>query len=571
MTSEETLSALKELISKYPRIKLTDLPTPLQECPRFSRMLGGPRMLVKRDDLTGLALGGHKCRKFEFVLGKAEEEGADAIIYTGPSQSNEARLLAAAGAKVGMKVFLVPWRDAKSKRIQGNLLLGYILGADIRFSRSFYEGAVRKLAEDLRREGYSPYIIGPRDRVLGTIAFVELALELYEQLDEMGVNSSQVFLASDGGTQAGLILGFKMLQTDCQVIGLNQVRAVDREAVAVRIAGLANDAAKLLGSDATVLPREVRNYDDYVGRGYGVATKESLQAIELLARTEGILLDPVYTGKAMAGLIDHIDKGKIGADQTVVFLHTGGIPALFAYDKESIHLLGYKPRVASRLNTYATRTREIIEEKGIRAFLRQLTSYFLNRLFQYRRRWILEKDLSDIAESGRFLPRVENWDFEVIRSAKEIDDLLRRGFSIDAPFSMSDLRERLSQEQIGFCVFVEGRLAHWDWAVVNPGVRIYPPLKNINYREEAYLWQSITAPQSRGMGLATYSHSKRYEYLKEMGKSRVISTILKDNKPAIRIATKLGAKVCGEIDYVMILGREYWREKRYGNKQRTQN
>jgi 1-aminocyclopropane-1-carboxylate deaminase/D-cysteine desulfhydrase-like pyridoxal-dependent ACC family enzyme/2-polyprenyl-3-methyl-5-hydroxy-6-metoxy-1,4-benzoquinol methylase len=373
-----TKEELQKAIASFARVRLINLPTPLENCPRFYEALSSPRILIKRDDLSGLAFGGNNGRKLEFVLAEVKAKGADVVIYTGPSQSNEARQLVAAAAKVGIKPFFVSRRDAKSKKIQGNLLLDYLLGADIRFNYSFHQDIVEELAEHLRKEGHVPYIIGHHDKVLGTVAFVKLALELRDQLNEIGVNNGYIFLASDGATQSGLVLGFKILQADYKVIGLNPVRVIDHKVTTARIAQLANEAAKLLGSNIIVLPEEIENYDDYVGRGYGMVTKESLKAIELLAQTEGILLDPVYTGKAMVGLIDYIRKGKISADETAIFLHTGGTPALFAYNKELVHQLEYKQQIISRLKTYITVAHKVSKKEGIVSLFCKTARYFLS-------------------------------------------------------------------------------------------------------------------------------------------------------------------------------------------------
>jgi len=352
---------LQEAISKLPRIRLANLPTPLEECPRLSKALGGPRILIKRDDLTGLAFGGNKARKYEFIMGRVKEIGADTIIHSTHPLSNEARQLSAAAAKLGISVYLVSLWDMKSRRVQGNLFLDYLLGANIIFSNWFHRNFKKELAETLCKKGHKPYIIGHYDDVLGTIAYVNCALELHDQLEELGLTPDYLVLASGGSTQAGLILGAKILQQNYKIIGfrpvktgyqkmgLKMIKGDDDAAVAFHISELANEAAKLLGFNVTISTKDVLNYDNYVGKGYGAVTKECCEAIELVARTEGVLLDPIYTGKAMAGLIDYIRKGRISADETVVFLHTGGTPALFSYNKELVRRLGYKSKVLGDL------------------------------------------------------------------------------------------------------------------------------------------------------------------------------------------------------------------------------
>lgn len=352
---------LQEAISKLPRVRLANLPTPLEECPRLSRALGGPRILIKRDDLTGLAFGGNKSRKYEFIMGRVKEIGADTIIHSILPLSNDARQLSAAAAKLDISVYLVSLWDVKSKRMQGNLFLDYLLGANIIFSNWLHGNLKRELAETLRKRGYNPYIIGHYDDVLGTVAYVNCALELHDQLEELGLTPDYIVLASGGSTQAGLILGAKILQQNHKIIGFRPVKAGYQKmglrmikgnndaAVALRISGLANEAAKLLELNVAISAKDVLNYDNYVGKGYGVTTKECCEGIELVARTEGVLLDPIYTGKAMAGLIDYIRKGRISADETVVFLHTGGIPALFSYNKEIARQLRYRSKIFTDL------------------------------------------------------------------------------------------------------------------------------------------------------------------------------------------------------------------------------
>jgi len=352
---------LQEAISKLPRVGLANLPTPLEECPRLSRALGEPRILIKRDDLTGLAFGGNKSRKYEFIIGRVKEIGADTIIHSILPLSNDARQLSAAAAKLGISVYLVSLWDMKSKRVQGNLFLDYLLGANIIFSNWLHGNLKRELAETLRKRGYNPYIIGHYDDVLGTVAYVNCALELHDQLEELDLTPDYIVLASGGSTQAGLILGAKILQQNYKIIGfrpvksgyqkmgLRMIKGNNDAGVALRISGLANEAAKLLGLNVTISAKDVLNYDNYVGKGYGVTTKECCEAIELVARTEGILLDPIYTGKAMAGLIDYIRKGRISADETVVFLHTGGTPALFSYNKEIARQLRYRSKIFTDL------------------------------------------------------------------------------------------------------------------------------------------------------------------------------------------------------------------------------
>ncbi|MGQ9630644.1 MAG: D-cysteine desulfhydrase family protein [bacterium] len=334
-------SELREKISRLPRVHLGNLPTPLEDLPGFSEALGGPRILIKRDDLTGLAFGGNKVRKLEFFVGEAVAQGCDVLISGGGvAQSNHARQSAAAARKVGMKPVLVLRGGGQHQELQGNLLLDRILGADVRFY-SPEEIAARggrvvdfmdDVAEEYRRKGHKPYAIKGSSLPLGTVGYVECALELAEQLEEAGIRADRIFVTSYGGTQAGLILGAKFLETGWDVVGVSPSRHGDQ---GDSMARLVNETAELLGIDTRISSDEVHNFaSEYVGEDYGLVTEEGLEAIYLLARTEGIFLDPVYTGKGMSGLIDEIRGGEIGSNETIVFIHTGGLPAIFAYAEE---------------------------------------------------------------------------------------------------------------------------------------------------------------------------------------------------------------------------------------------
>jgi len=297
---------LQEAISKLPRVGLANLPTPLEECPRLSRALGGPRIIIKRDDLTGLAFGGNKSRKYEFIIGRVKEIGADTIIHSILPLSNDARQLSAAAAKLGISVYLVSLWDMKSKRVQGNLFLDYLLGANIIFSNWLHGNLKRELVETLRKRGYNLYIIGHCDDVLGTVAYVNCALELHDQLEELDLTPDYIVLASGGSTQAGLILGAKILQQNYKIIGFRPVKAGYQKmglrmikgnndaGASLRISGLANEAAKLLGLNVTISAKDVLNYDNYVGKGYGVTTKECCER----SPNRGDFIGPNLYGKS---------------------------------------------------------------------------------------------------------------------------------------------------------------------------------------------------------------------------------------------------------------------------------
>ena len=328
-------------IARLPRITLGSYPTPLDDARRLSAALGGTRILIKRDDLTGLALGGNKCRKLEFMLGDALQKGIDTVIGTGGAQSNFALQLAAAARKLKMDVYLVLVKDHSEK--QGNLLLYDILDAKVILvdpgeiasaSGDLMLAKMNALADDLRKQGKKPLVLPVGGHIpLGTAGWVNAVDELWQQLKSRKINAQYLVITTGSfGTQAGLELGVKYLKLPTKVVGISVSQKSLPAAKAV--ADMVNQTARLLDMKVTLTPEEVTVYDDYIGEGYGKMTEECRQAIKLVARTEGIFLDPVYTGKTMAGLIDLVRKGKFTSKDTVVFFHTGGVAALFAYAKE---------------------------------------------------------------------------------------------------------------------------------------------------------------------------------------------------------------------------------------------
>ncbi len=329
-------------IAKLPRVTLGNYPTPLMEARHLSAALGGPRIIIKRDDLTGLALGGNKCRKLEYVLADAQQRGIDTLITTGSSQSNHALQTAAAGRKLGMETYLVLVKGVHVET-QGNLLLHNILNSEVNIldvadpSEMFTTllEKMNELADELRSKGRNPLVIPAGAEVpLGTAGWVNAAEEIGQQLKEQKIDAQYAVLAlGGGGTHAGLVLGFKQLKLPLGVVGISVLyekksKAIDEVVIMV------NETAKLLALDVAVTPDEVTVYDDYIGQGYGIITDDCIEAIRLVAQMEGVFLDPVYTGKAMAGLIDLIRKGQFTPKDTVVFVHTGGLPAVFAYHQE---------------------------------------------------------------------------------------------------------------------------------------------------------------------------------------------------------------------------------------------
>ncbi|MEH6357510.1 MAG: D-cysteine desulfhydrase family protein [Pseudomonadales bacterium] len=317
-----------------PRQSLGFFPTPLIELPRLSKALGGPLILMKRDDLTGLALGGNKTRKLEFILGEALAQGADCIITAGAEQSNHCRQTAAAAAQLGLECHLVLGGEAPAEA-QGNLLLNELLGAHIHWAGEHRKGEdIPELAAQLKAAGKKPFLVpygGSNE--LGAAAFVEALCELKQQLDALKKSLGHiVFASSSGGTHAGLMVAKKLLDWDVELIGIKiDKQELEGQGFEQMVLELARSTATLLGVDAEFSLSDVQLNADYLGGGYGVVGEAERKAIRLTAQQEGILLDPVYTGRAMAGLMGMIRKGQIGVDKSVLFWHTGGAPALFAY------------------------------------------------------------------------------------------------------------------------------------------------------------------------------------------------------------------------------------------------
>ena len=332
---------------KLPRIRLGLLPTPLHELPNLSASLAGQRLFAKRDDLTGLAMGGNKTRHLEFILPQVKQEGADVIISTAGSQSNFCVQLAAAARRLNMNAVFIFFSGATHPETQGNLLLQNILASEVRFlngtlSSDNYQSNIARVlnevANELRGKGRKPVIINFVTKMspylpLAVSGYIEAVEEIWQQLLEQKIDARYIVVASaSGATYAGLLLGVKLLRLPIKIIGI--AAAEGKDMLMSKIVDSANQTAKFLGLDMAITPGDVEVYDDYLGEGYGIITRECEDAIRLVAQTEGIFLDPVYTGKAMAGLIDLIKKGRFKSTDTIVFIHTGGIPALFAYDKE---------------------------------------------------------------------------------------------------------------------------------------------------------------------------------------------------------------------------------------------
>ncbi|WP_201603495.1 D-cysteine desulfhydrase family protein [Psychrobacter submarinus] len=317
-----------------PKASLGYFPTPLIELSRLSAKLNGPKIYMKRDDNTGLALGGNKTRKLEYIMADALAKGADTVITAGAIQSNHCRQTAGAAASLGLECHLVLGGQAP-KQAQGNLLLDQIYGCHIHWAGANRKGEdIPALVEQLTAKGKKPYVIpygGSNEH--GAIAFVEAYKEMESQREAMDVTFSHiVFASSSGATHAGLMLGNKMFDNDCQIVGINIDKGeMDKVPFDEHIVSLANSTAQLIAADYQFTADDLILNSDYVGDGYGVIGVLEKEAIALTAQNEGILLDPVYTGRAMGGLIDMIRTGQIKATDNVLFWHTGGAPALFAY------------------------------------------------------------------------------------------------------------------------------------------------------------------------------------------------------------------------------------------------
>ncbi|ALF60840.1 cysteine desulfhydrase [Psychrobacter urativorans] len=317
-----------------PRELLGFFPTPLIELTKLSQKLDGPKIFMKRDDNTGLALGGNKTRKLEYIIGDALAQGADTIITAGAAQSNHCRQTAAAAASLGLECHLV-LGGQEPNHANGNLLLDKIFGCHIHWAGSNRKGEdIPKIVEQLKKEGKKPYIVpygGSNER--GALAFVEAFRELESQRQSMNISLTHIiFASSSGGTHAGLMLGNKIFNTAYQIVGINIDKGeTDKVPFDQYIVALANSTATLIGAEYDFSASDLILNSDYVGEGYGVIGTLENEAIAMTAQTEGILVDPVYTGRAMGGLIDMIRSGKIKKTDSVLFWHTGGAPALFAY------------------------------------------------------------------------------------------------------------------------------------------------------------------------------------------------------------------------------------------------
>jgi len=320
-------------ILSLPRFRLATFPTPIEKSVRIGSGLG-IELYFKRDDVMELALGGNKVRKLEFILGDALSKGCDTLVTVGALHSNHARLTAAAARKAGLRVVLV-LAPPPGRELQGNLLLDRVLGADVVVvdDRSMLEEEALRVVEKLRSEGRKPYYIPAGGASgFGVLGYALAALEIVEQLYSRGVKPRYiVHTTGTGATQAGLVLGLKLLGLygEVKVVGISNGRTA--EEVKERVSKLVAEASGIIGADVSADPEEVIVYDRYTFGGYGAVTKEVVETIRYVASEEGILLDPVYTAKGFYGLMDLVERGEIERGSTVVFIHTGGTPILFQY------------------------------------------------------------------------------------------------------------------------------------------------------------------------------------------------------------------------------------------------
>lgn len=336
-TSTTTCDELRQQVAGLPRYPLAHLPTPLEALPRFSEACGGPRIHIKRDDCTGLAFGGNKARHNEFLIADALAKNADLFVWGAGVQSNNCRQTAASCAKAGLDCHLVLGRGKPADGpdpLQGNLLLDHLIGAAYEIVEepvgAELDRRIEAVADRFRQAGRNVYV-WDRETVkpLAAISYILCMIEIIEQSQAAGFTPDAIYICSAGSTGSGLALAAKSLGYSFPVRSICPIEwEWDTQADMARIA---NQAAELIGNSTRLERDELDITFDYIGPGYGILSDGCCEALTMLARTEGILLDPTYSGKAMAGLIDHIRTGRFTSEENIVFVHTGGTPALFAY------------------------------------------------------------------------------------------------------------------------------------------------------------------------------------------------------------------------------------------------
>jgi D-cysteine desulfhydrase family pyridoxal phosphate-dependent enzyme len=342
-----SIDDIRSRIAKFPRVELIYRPTPLSKLERLTEALCGPEIYIKRDDMTGLAFGGNKSRKLEFIIRDILDKGRDTVITWGSLQSNWCLQTAAAATKYGLKPILVLFKAHDlPPGTDGNMLLERILGADIRVMDAPAPGKIIKLEETIafmndiaateRRKGLKPYVVavggsmvaGDMDKPLGAVSYVNAFAEMLEQTNGLGfVPDAVIHATGSGGTQAGLLVGARALTDACRVVGISV--SDDKETFAGYVADIAGAAHRVLDLEPAPGREDIIVLDDYIKNGYGIVNREVADVLRFFFATEGVVLDPVYTSKAMIGLVDLARKGYFKAGERVVFFHTGGTPALF--------------------------------------------------------------------------------------------------------------------------------------------------------------------------------------------------------------------------------------------------
>ena len=324
-------------LARFPRRRYTEGWTPLEHLPHLTQFMDGPHIFIKRDDLLGLSGGGNKTRKLEFLVAQALKEGADTLITCGAVQSNHCRLTLAAAVKEGLKCRLILEQrvpDSYDPDASGNNFLFRLLGVE---KVTVVDGgvdlaaAMQAEADELAADGRKGYVIpGGGSNPIGTLGYVSCAQEILAQAFQKGIHFDHLVCASgSGGTHSGMLVGMRAMGSKIPVTGISVRRPVpEQEGL---IGGLVTQTREFLGYPSDLMDGELKIFDDYVGPGYSIPTEEMAEAVRIFARVEGILLDPVYTGKAAAGLLDLIQKGHFKKGEKVLFLHTGGAPGLYAY------------------------------------------------------------------------------------------------------------------------------------------------------------------------------------------------------------------------------------------------
>ncbi len=335
MTQILTPEQLQKHIDKLPRIRMAHLPTPLEEMPRLTERLGGPDIWIKCEDMTGLAFGGNKARHYEFEMPHVADEGYDVMINIMDYHSNNARMTAAAANKVGMRYILV-LKNSANRKVQGNLLIDKILGAELHLLDEFQsgdaEGYATRLKEQLEAEGHKPYLIQDYlfPRIVGMVGFVQAGIELREQIEGNGLKKVHIISVA-GRSLCGLIIAAKAMGLDWKFTGVTVTYDIPLDAY---IFDHSKDIQELLDLPVTFEESDMRVLDQYIGEGYGVMTAQVAEAIHIAAQTDAIICDPNYTGTVMAALIDQVEEGGFGDDETVIFVHTGGLPAVFTFAEQ---------------------------------------------------------------------------------------------------------------------------------------------------------------------------------------------------------------------------------------------